>query len=871
MSAIFISHSSKDNASAARIRKRLQKQGHHSVFLDFDPERGIPAGRDWERELYTKLRGCRAVILVCSKHSMKSQWCFAEIAQARALGKPVFPLKVADCKITPLLRDTQVVDLTRDRERGYNQLWLGLKKAGLDSASLFDWDGERPPFPGLESFDEKDAVFFFGREREVEECIELLNRSRKVSDRRLFVVRGASGSGKSSMVRAGVLPRLRRDPDKWIVLAPFRPTDIGGPFVALARAMERALEKAGQPRKLKYIEDRLRRSADAEEGRANNPLLELALDLAPQQQSVLITVDQAEELLAPDLVDAGAFFRFVGRVANTLDGPFFVVLTLRSDLLPAFEEHREIRGKPRKGIYVSPLAIEDLSGVIEGPAEIAGIELGSGLVQAMVRDAGDATALPILAFVLRKLWDGHAQEKRLTLKDYKELKGLEGAIERTAEALYEGLMKSQGDAKSSEQEEELRMAFLSMIQIGEEGQFIRQPAKLARLPQDVQDIVEQFVRFRLLVKSGGEGEGPLVELAHEAVLTSWSRLAGWVKEARGDLRLLRQMRLAAAEWNQKGGAAEFLWPDKRLDAAYEMIGRLEPELGEIERKFLGLTAGDDLLAELEDLATRHHRRAYIGDRLSKNRDTRPGVGLREDGLPDIARCDVPSGEVRLEGVAETFKTGPFRISKYPITWAQYSTFLRADDGYGNQRWLTGLARHGEQPTGARKEIDNHPATCVSWYDSMVFCRWLTLRFGYEVRLPTEWEWQLAATDGDPNRKYPWGPEWDARRANTNENELMHTIAVGMYPFGASPVGALDMSGNAYEWCLNQYENPQEIGIRSSKPKAVRGGSCQWRPSEAGITVRAPDMPDIRVPDHGLRVACLAGRQLHAREIQIRQD
>jgi hypothetical protein len=856
MSAIFISHSSSDNAFAAGLRKRLQKQGHHSVFLDFDPERGIPAGRDWEKELYAQLRGCRAVILVCSKHSMKSQWCFAEIAQARASGKPIFPLKIADCKITPLLRGTQVVDFTRDREAGYKRLWSGLKEEGLDSASVFDWDGERPPFPGLEAFDEKDAAFFFGREDKVDECIELLNRSRTISDRRLFVVRGASGSGKSSMVRAGVLPKLRRDPDKWIVLAPFRPAEIGGPFAALTRAMELALEKAGRPRKLKHIEERLRRSTGAQEGKANKPLLELALDLGPQQQSVLITVDQAEELLAPDLVDGGAFLRFVGRVANALDGPFFVVLTLRSDFLSTFEEHREIRDKPREGIHVAPLAIEDLPRVIEQPAKITGIELGPGLVQAMVSDVGDSTALPFLAFVLRQLWDRQAQESRMTFKGYQELKGLKGAIGRTADAVYGSWVKQQEKAKTSEQEEELRKAFLSLVQIGEEGQFIRQPAKLARLPQGVQDIIERFVRSRLLVKSGDKGGEALVELAHETVLTGWPRLAGWVDKASADLRLLRQVKSAAAEWHQKGGAEEFLWPDKRLDAAYDMIGRLEPELGEVERKFLGLTTNDDLLAELEDPATRHHRRAYIGDRLAKKGDTRSGIGLRADGLPDIIWCDVPGGEVRLDGLSETFKTGPFRVSKYPVTWAQYSSFLHADDGHQNPRWLKGLARHDEQPAGTRKEIDNHPATCVSWYDSVAFCRWLTFRLGYEVRLPTEWEWQLAATGGDPSRKYPWGPDWDARRANTNENGLMHTIAVGMYPFAASPVGALDMSGNAYEWCLNQGEKPQEIGIRSSKPKAARGGSCGWTANEAVVTVRGWDMPDVRIPDHGFRVTCL---------------
>src|SRR5205085_727860 len=115
--------------------------------------------------------------------------------------------------------------------------------------------------------------------------------------------------------------------------------------------------------------------------------------------------------------------------------------------------------------------IEDLPRVIEQPAEKTGIELGPGLIQAMVRDVGDATALPILAFVLRQLWDRHAQESRMTLEDYQELEGLKGAIERTADAVYGGWVKQQEKAKASEQEEELRKAFLSLVQIGEEGQF----------------------------------------------------------------------------------------------------------------------------------------------------------------------------------------------------------------------------------------------------------------------------------------------------------------------------------------------------------------------------------------------------------------
>ena len=101
MSAIFISHSSRDNQVADEIRNWLAELGHRSVFLDFDPAVGIPAGRDWEQELYLKIRACRAVIVLCSKHSMASRWCFMEITHARALGKHLFPVKIDDCELDP--------------------------------------------------------------------------------------------------------------------------------------------------------------------------------------------------------------------------------------------------------------------------------------------------------------------------------------------------------------------------------------------------------------------------------------------------------------------------------------------------------------------------------------------------------------------------------------------------------------------------------------------------------------------------------------------------------------------------------------------------------------------------------------------------
>ena len=118
MSSIFISHSSKDNQFAEVLKKQLEERGHHSIFLDFDPEKGIPAGTNWEQILYAKLRASQAVIVLCSPHSMSSKWVFAEITHARSQGKHIFPLKIAECQPFSILNDTQIapiIDYTTEK------------------------------------------------------------------------------------------------------------------------------------------------------------------------------------------------------------------------------------------------------------------------------------------------------------------------------------------------------------------------------------------------------------------------------------------------------------------------------------------------------------------------------------------------------------------------------------------------------------------------------------------------------------------------------------------------------------------------------------------------------------------------------------
>jgi hypothetical protein len=291
-----------------------------------------------------------------------------------------------------------------------------------------------------------------------------------------------------------------------------------------------------------------------------------------------------------------------------------------------------------------------------------------------------------------------------------------------------------------------------------------------------------------------------------------------------DSRLLQQIELAAAEWDRNGRADQYLWSDEHVVEVVHIVQRLQLKLGDVEQRFLGPIDYGHMLNELADPATPHQRRATIGVRLALMHDPRPGVGLRDDGLPDIVWCEIPGGKVTLEGLEQTISVKPFALAKYPITWSQYRAFVNAADGFYNAQWWNGLGSQPDEPGQQFQLRDNHPAENVSWFDAMAYCRWLSAHLGYKIQLPTEWEWQQAATGGSTHCVYPWGPKWDANCANTAESRLGRTTAVGMYPTGASPVGALDMSGNVWEWCMNEFECPEQLVRSANRDPVTRGGA-----------------------------------------------
>ncbi len=251
-------------------------------------------------------------------------------------------------------------------------------------------------------------------------------------------------------------------------------------------------------------------------------------------------------------------------------------------------------------------------------------------------------------------------------------------------------------------------------------------------------------------------------------------------------------------------------------------------------------------------------RAEAGRKLAEIGDPRPGVGLREDGLPDIDWVEIPEGEFIYQD-GERVHLPTFWMARYPVTYVQFQAFIDADDGFQRDEWWEGLSPQYLKQAIAEQafKYDNHPRDSVSWYQAVAFCRWFSEQSGYSVRLPTQQEWEKAAR-GTDGREYPWGAEYISGYANVDETtfgglySLEQSSPVGMYPQGASPYGVLDMAGNVWEWCLDELHTRLDAGNR-----VIRGGSWQLPVRTVRCVVEGRSDPGDRLNHIGFRVCAVA--------------
>ncbi len=542
MPAIFISHSSQDKARATEIRDWLADLGFEQVFLDFDKASGIGAGKDWERELYEAIERCQAVIAIVTGAWLGSKWCFAEVTNARAQGKTVFPIVFTPDDVRLIGPELQSIQAELWNTDGQKHLGDRLKEIADEIARGYRFDRSRPPWPGILAYEAEDAATFFGRDPEIRRLAELLDSRRVQGGARLVLILGASGSGKSSLLRAGLLPYLGRDRRNWVMLPPLRPG--AAPLTQLAKVLAEAV---GRVTDWQAINTGLKSDPAA----TFRGLFEEMRVGPAREATVLVPIDQFEEIAT--LAEPSECDAFVAVLSALADRsallPAIVVGTIRSDLLgeilkiEGFDIAREI-------FTLGPMPRDRLRAIIEGPALIADIHLEAGLTDRILADAGAPEALPLLAFALRELNERFGQDKRLQIVEYEALgdaaaglSPLENAIRRKAEEAFAAAQPSDSETRA------LKEAFLgSLTRISDDGARMKRPAPVADLPAAAGGLVRQLTEARLLTVSG-EGEARTVEVTHDALFTAWPQLKAWLDDEQDFLHARRQIEEARRMWN----------------------------------------------------------------------------------------------------------------------------------------------------------------------------------------------------------------------------------------------------------------------------------------------------------------------------------
>lgn len=741
--------------------------------------------------------------------------------------------------------------------------------------------------------------------------LDCLGRSGKTVVRWLEIA-GNSGSGKSSLMNAGLLPLVdegwlcrKTGFDRWVRIGPMMPGD--KPVRMLAEHLANAMgeEMADVRRRLASGDDLA--LADWLRGRKRKPD-------ADGEAAFLLAIDQFEELFTLSEADEREDFdRLLASALEDLDCPLFVLSTVRADFLDRYEELLPRLMGARFRLATSktlpPIAGDGLRAVIAGPARLAALEVDEvrDLILSQARD--EQGALPLVENALRWLWEQRTGN-RLSGALLREAGGIAGLLSSGADDLLEAL-------DEAERERALRLLF-RLVRVDPEGRHTRRRLAYAKAVEiagggeggrslvhrlagsRVRDGGKSHGSVRLITigeESGAAGlgneDGGWVNLIHETLVRArggtggadvrpyWPTLWSYVNENKKQSALLERVRplgdlikADARAWYAAGRAESLRWSEAYIVQQMREIVEAGEAIEEIagsgaSQAFLGPTNPREIiellsLSEADDAARGsgrygerwhlplgHEARAALAERLAVVGDSRRGVGLL-NGLPDIDWCGIDGGEVTIEGRRQI--VAPFLIARYPVTIAQFRAFV--EDCFQGGRWHLPVGFEEEfphqDPPRHFASGDSHGAGGVSWHDASAFCHWLGTRLKVEIRLPTEAEWQLAATAGDPERAYPWGRDWDPRReswrANTSESGLEQTLPVGFYPLGTAPAGLMDMAGNLREWCLEEHN-------RMADYRVLRGGSWKHSPAKARATYRSRSDPDYRSSSIGFRVVC----------------
>ncbi|MBE8474394.1 nSTAND1 domain-containing NTPase [Streptomyces justiciae] len=528
---VSVSHSHTGRREADQIRELLTLPGNLRVA---EPV----VGQRWN----TGIRPAKVNLVLVSPPGELSLRQLYELDVLAAVEARVLPVLLPGITRVPEeLRGYACLDFRDglDADRLLETVQAGLRQS--KASSTFTEDADPAPYPGLMPFSESDAPVFFGRDELVAEVLNTLARHGTCT------VIGESGSGKTSLVNAGVLPALR---------AGALPGSELWPIVRVH-----------------------------EDGRATEleAVLRSLADLPENSRKVVVVLDQFEELLTREPVGRSHPLDLLRTLMRARDSAFLPLTVLRTDFLVQARAHAVSFIK--QGVHVTPMSPEELRQAVEMPARSVGLQLEPGLTDRLLADVGgEPGALPLLQSALHNMWTRRS-EGYLTHDGYLDMGGVQGSLAIAAEEWFFSL--SEDDAHRA------RELLLHLVSIGSDGEPLRRAVPTDTIAATgATDLCEQLLQRRLLVtRYLVEAGRPQVQLAHQALVDSWPRFHTWIQEAASALRLRQRLSEAATDWLLSGYAPEGLLSERSRAAVEDSItGRVV--LGALEKRFLAASRAD---------------------------------------------------------------------------------------------------------------------------------------------------------------------------------------------------------------------------------------------------------------------------------------
>jgi WD40 repeat protein len=643
VSRIFLSHSSSDSRQAVALKLWLSQQRPelaNEIFLDIDPQSGLRVGEQWKGQLFRTNSRCESIICLLSAHWLASSECKTEYRTAEGLGKRILVARIEDVGDTDITSEWQRCELFADGAQteiavaggppvrfssaALLQLRRAIEGSGVGPQN-FVWppseDPGRAPYRGWVPFEDIDAGVFFGRDAAIARGLDELRATRfsllaQLSGlKSLFVVLGPSGSGKSSFLRAGLIPRLQREDRRFVVLGIVRPerNALTGKH-GLAAAIDAGRQALGLPGaplgdiKKACLEDDLDRVYDllvqvraaaaqqlSETGEDSDAVPVAATDPGQQNASpngrstdavqegsaptLVLGLDQAEELFSADAGQQAEQFltllaKLLGRI-NATELGLVVAATIRTDRFEVMQNHPALAGIGTVLFdELKPMPDSEFKEVIVGPAERATeagypLSIAPDLVSRLLADAAEgADTLPLLALTLTRLHTDYASAGELTLANYESMGGMRDVVNNEIDEILGHDPHQRHKALAS-----LRSAFIPWLATinPDNDQPMRRVARESDLPVASRPLIDALVDKRLLVRDERGGQ-VVVEVALESLLRQWDELAGWLREERQNLKTADDIERSAAAWETQGRDPAWLLTGTRLSDAELLSG-----------------------------------------------------------------------------------------------------------------------------------------------------------------------------------------------------------------------------------------------------------------------------------------------------------